>query len=236
MDVGHSEYWSARQAAALVAARERGTSLLFLSSDTLAWRIRYGRAGSRSSAAGAPAHRIVAYKQFVSGDPDRADPSGLYPFGGARLAGSAYDGCITPRVRQPGPPVYRLDSWRPNPALQPAWLFERSGVSVSTAIAGIVGYELDERTSASPPNTVVVGGSGPVSCQAQDEPSPAKGDAAQTTLYTARSGAIVFASGTLAWLYGLSPVPQASPDAPRTPDPRVVAMTRNLLARALRGD
>jgi hypothetical protein len=43
----------------------------------------------------------------------------------------------------------------------------------------------------------------------------------------------VFATGTLGWEYGLSPVPQASPDAPTAPDPRVVAMTRNLLAHAL---
>ncbi len=56
---------------------------------------------------------------------------------------------------------------------------------------------------------------------------------AETTLYTARSGALVFATGTLGWEYALSPVPQASPDVPRAPDPRVVAMTRNLLARVL---
>jgi hypothetical protein len=43
----------------------------------------------------------------------------------------------------------------------------------------------------------------------------------------------VFATGTLGWLYGLYPVPQASPDVPRAPDARVVAMTRNVLARAL---
>ena len=57
---------------------------------------------------------------------------------------------------------------------------------------------------------------------------------AQTTLYTARSGALVFSAGTLGWELGLEPVPSASPDAPRAPDPRVVAMTRNLLARVLR--
>jgi hypothetical protein len=57
---------------------------------------------------------------------------------------------------------------------------------------------------------------------------------AQSTLYTARSDALVFASGTLGWELGLEPVPSASPDAPRRPDPRVVAITRNLLAHVLR--
>ncbi len=55
----------------------------------------------------------------------------------------------------------------------------------------------------------------------------------KSTLHVARSGAFVFAAGTLGWEYGLEPVPLASPDAPASPDARVVAMTRNLLARAL---
>jgi len=65
------------------------------------------------------------------------------------------------------------------------------------------------------------------------EPSPVRGQSADSTLYTARSGALVFATGTLGWEYALAPVPQASPDAPLKPDPWVVAMTRNLLARVL---
>ena len=100
------------------------------------------------------------------------------------------------------------------------------------SILGIVGYELDQRTPASPPGTEVVG-QGTAACGAETEPSPVHGTLAQSTLYTARSGALVFATGTLGWEYALSPVPQASPDVPLAPDPRVVAMTRNLLARVL---
>jgi hypothetical protein len=72
-----------------------------------------------------------------------------------------------------------------------------------------------------------------VPCQSEAEPSPVHGVVAQTTLYQAPSGALVFATGTLGWLYGLSAVAQASPDVPRAPDARVVAMTENLLARVL---
>ena len=74
-----------------------------------------------------------------------------------------------------------------------------------------------------------------VTCMSEDEPSPIHGTVAETTLYTARSGALVFGTGTLGWEYALSPVPQASPDVPLAPDPRVVAITRNLLARVLGG-
>jgi len=233
MDVGHSEYWSAREEQAFLRARAAGTSLLFLSSDTLAWRVRFARATAASSQAGEGDHVMVAYKELAARDPDRSEPSGLFPLGGAPLVGSAYDGCITPRLAQLGPPVYRYYPWAPAPSLRPAWLFAHTGVSASTRIPGIVGYELDQLTPFAPPGTRVVGTGTGVPCQGEAEPSPVRGFAADTTVYTARSGALVFATGTLGWLYGLSPVPQASPDAPRAPDPRVVAMTENVLARAL---
>jgi hypothetical protein len=234
MDVGHSEYWSLRAANAFARAHGRGASLIFMSSDTMAWRVRLAPASAASSQAGAPDHRIVAYKDFAAKDPDRPEVSGLFPFGGAPVVGSAYDGCITPRLHQPGPPVYRYYSWTPAPALRPRWLFAGAGVSASTRIDGIVGYELDKRTPATKPGTMLVG-SGSAACGGASEPAPARGTVAETTLLGGPRHSIVFATGTLGWLYGLSPVPQVSPDAPRAPDRRVVAMTRKLLDRALAG-
>jgi hypothetical protein len=233
MDVGHSEYWSARDEQAFSSARDHGTSLIFISSDTMAWRVRFAPATAASSQAGEPGHVIVAYKENAALDPDRAQPSGLFPEGGANLVGSAYDGCITPRVHKPGPPVYRYYTWRPAPYLRPGWLFANSGVSATASIPGITGYELDQRTPATPPGTRLIGTGARVPCQGTNEPSPVHGTVAETTLYGVRSGALVFATGSLGWEYALSPVPQASPDAPLAPDPRVVAMTRNLLARVL---
>jgi hypothetical protein len=238
IDFGHSEYWSARQADGFAKARDSGTSLLFFSSDSLAWRVRYAPATASSSEAERDAHVIVAYKEHAARDSRRTDPTGFFPDRGARLAGSAYVGCITPRLRQPGPPTYRYYPWAPAPGLTPRWLFARTGVAASTRIAGIVGYELDQRTPTSPPGTAVLGG-GTAPCMPGSVPGePQAGfsrNLAQTTLYTARSGAIVFTSGTLGWELGLAPVPSASPDAPREPDPRLVAITRNLLAHVLRG-
>jgi hypothetical protein len=234
VDAGHSEYWSPREEQALAAARDRGTSLLFLSSDTLAWRIRYAPGGRESSAPRRPDQTIVAYKEFAARDPDRGQPTGVFPLGGAQLAGSAYDGCITPRLPLAGPPAYRYYPWRPAPGLRPAWLFAGTGVTAGTQIPGIAGYELDERTPAAPAGTLLVGASAGAACMGEGEPSPAQGITGETTLYETRSGALVFATGMLGWLYGLSPVPQASPDVPRVPDARIVAITRNVLERALR--
>jgi hypothetical protein len=234
IDVGHSEYWSERDEQAFARARGGGESLIFISSDTIAWRVRFEPATRASSQAGETDHVIVAYKENVGIDPDHLQPSGLFPEGGANLVGSSYNGCITPRVQQPGPPVYRYYAWRPAPGLRPAWLFAHSGVTADTSIPGIVGYELDQRTPATAPGTRLIGTGAGVRCQAETEPSPAHGTLAETTLHTAPSGALVFATGTLGWEYALSPVPQASPDAPLEPDSRVVMMTRNLLARVLR--
>lgn len=234
IDFGHSEYWSARQADAFARARNSGTSLLFFGSDTLGWRVRYAPASPAGSEAGQPDHSIVAYKEHAALDPDRSQPPGAFRDGGASLTGSAYLGCITPRVARPGPPTYRYYDWTPGPALRPSWLFAGTGITAATRIPGIVGYELDQRTDASPPGTWAVGsGAAPCMTPEPGEPAPGPGqDQAETTISTA-SGPLVFATGTLGWELGLEPVPSASPDAPLAPDPRVVAMTRNLLAHVL---
>jgi hypothetical protein len=238
LDFGHSEYWSSRQETAWARALSTGTSLLFFGSDTLAWKVRYERASAGSSESGSAGHVIVSYKEHAAEDPDQTDRTGSFADRGARLSGSAYLGCITPRLSQPGPPTYRYYSWSPEPTLQPSWLFARTGVTATTQIRGIVGYELDQRTALTPPATRLVGyGVAPCGHRSFDEPGEpvprAANDLAETTLFTARSGALVFDTGTLGWELGLEPVPSASPDAPRTPDPRVVAMTRNLIGHVL---
>jgi hypothetical protein len=233
IDVGHSEYWSARAERAFAQARDRGTSLIFISSDTMAWLARFGTATAHSSQAGQPDHRIVAYGESAGADPERRRPTGPFPLGGAQLTGSAYDGCITPRINRPGPPSYGYYAWSPTRALRPSWLFAHTGITPATRIPGIVGYELDARTAATPRGTLLVGRGAAESCMPGGQSASARGAVAETTLYTARSGALVFATGTLGWEYALSPVPQASSETPARPDGRVVAMTRNLLSRVL---
>jgi hypothetical protein len=235
IDFGHSEYWSERQAGAFARARDSGTSLLFFGSDTLAWRVRYAPASRATDDPGAPDQTIVAYKEHARLDPDHSEPTGRFPNGGATVTGSAYLGCITPRVNRPGPPTYRYYTWITGRHPRPSWLFAGTGITSSTRIPGIVGYELDTRTSASPRNVQVIGsGSAPCMASEPGEPRPGRGQhLAQTTLYTARSGALVWGTGTLGWELGLEPVPSASPEAPARPNPHLVALTRNLLARVL---
>jgi hypothetical protein len=236
LDIGHSEYWSVRQERGFARALRSGTSLLFFSSDLLAEPIRYGRAGALGARARGPT--IVAQGGLAAGRGGVARGD-RFRRRSAALTGSAYLGCITPRLPGPGPPTYHYYSWSPAPDLKPAWLFRDTGIRRDTTIRGIVGYELDARTSASPRTTRVIGG-GSAPCMSagafssRDSVLAAGGNTAQSTLYMTRSGAIVFNTGTLGWELGLEPVPNASPDAPRAPDRRLVALTRNLLRHVLR--
>ena len=131
MDVGHSEYWSARRRAGVRAARANAARACCSSAPTRWPGACASRAATAaSSQAGEPDHGIVAYKESPRSDPDRAQPTGLFPLGGAPLVGSAYDGCITParrRARAAGLPLLRRG--RPSPGLQPRWLFAGTGIT-----------------------------------------------------------------------------------------------------------
>jgi hypothetical protein len=220
LDIGHSEYWSQRGVDAFRHARDSGTNLAFLASNTMVWRVRYSGGG----------HRIVAYKEHVRSDPDQTLPSGLFPLAGAPITGTAWQQCVTPRYLGTGHTTYHYYPWKPAPTLQPDWLFHGTGLTAASQVNGIVGYEPDRTTPASPPGIHVVG-SGTTLCQRH---GPLLGTG-QSTLYTAPSGAIVFSSGTLGWGLGLSPMPDESPDAPRQADPRLVKLTENLFDRMLGG-
>jgi hypothetical protein len=218
LDFGHSEYWSQRQVDAFRRARDAGTNLAFLSSNTMVWRIRFTLRG----------HRIVGYKEHAAADPVKALPSGLMPLAGADLKGTAWGQCVTPRYPGGSHPTYHYYAWKPSASLQPSWLFHDTHFTSTSLVSGIVGYEPDATSSATPPGTQIVG-SGSTLCQHHGPPS----GLGQSTLYTAHSGALVFSSGTLGWELGLYAMPDESPDAPRKADPRLVKLTENLFNRML---
>jgi len=227
LDIGHSEYWSERASDAFRRARDAGTNLVFLASNTMAWRVRFGPASRASSEAGRPGHRIVAYKEHAARDPDHAQPTGHFPGGGSSLVGTNWQQCITPRVPAKSRSVNHYYTWRPAAALTPSWLFQGTGFTAGSAVPGIVGYELDRTDIHTPSGTQIIG-SGIARCEGR-----AAVGSSQSTLYTAPSGALVFSSGTMGWQLGLSPVADASPDAPRRGDPRLVRLTDNLFAHML---
>jgi hypothetical protein len=84
----------------------------------------------------------------------------------------------------------------------------------------MVGYEYDHvvNNGYTPPGLIVLASSPVIS-------SYGIADVANTTVYTAPSGAVVFAAGTIQWDYGLDSWGAGHAD------PRIQQVTANVLAR-----
>jgi hypothetical protein len=208
LSVGHDEYWSQEMRDAITAARDAGVHLGFFSSNTGYWRVRFEADPLTNEADSV----MVTYKSTESGFPDPSgQPTGTWrdPNGanqpenallGVMFRGDNADLHFPLRVDSlhGADPIYRhtgLQNLPPN-----------SYVDVGEQI---VGWEWDG---------VVGNGLTPASLQILAE-TPVYGlllqDAgnfrnsnlgqavAHTTRYTADSGAIVFASGTNQWSWGL---------------------------------
>jgi len=103
------------------------------------------------------------------------------------------------------------------------WIFAGSGLHPGDRIPGLLGYEVDRSTPTAYPGTVILTRSPFV----HDDGTP---DESNMTIYTARSGAIVFATGTIYWAFGLDEYNVALRSfAPVSP--AVQQITRNVLNR-----
>ena len=221
---GHHEYWSRPMRDALETAVASGTNVLFLSANEVYWQVRL-----ESSPIG-PARRITCYKSahldpLAGTQPDLTtcrwrerpvnDPE-------APLIGQMY-GHI---VRRPGDWVaVGTDHW----------VYEGTGLRDGDRLANLVGQEYDAYfPELGNPGTVILAQS-PVDAVigldrlVERYPSPPVHNA---TMYTATSGATVFAAGTFQWSWAIDRFGDRSYRGAATPfDERVVRMTQNLFDR-----
>lgn len=211
---GHSEYWSAGMRAVVEGGIAAGTNLAFLGANDCYWQVRYAPAPD-----GRPRRWLIGYKEFAVMDP-------------AELTDPAH---VTTKWR--GLPVDRPEDsmigemygddwlWTASPLLitaTDAWLWSGTDVARGAIIAGTYGVESDRTVVGGNPPTDVV--------QLADslvENHDATLSTVQTTIYTAASGATVFAAGSLGWS------PLLAHDG--NWDPRVQIATANLFSR-LAGD
>ncbi|MGE5709733.1 MAG: N,N-dimethylformamidase beta subunit family domain-containing protein [Nitrospira sp.] len=189
LSVGHDEYWSDRMRRHVEQARDRGVHLAFFSANTCYWQIRL----MPSLSMGVPDRIVVAYK----GKAPWQDPV-------------LFDG-------DPGNDRLATTRWRSAPVNQPEaallggmylegeeavdgnlivvnpshWMMNGTGLKQGDALPGLLGYEVDGEDAASPPNRVVL------------TRSPVGSRMATSTLYEAASGALVFNSGSMQWIWGL---------------------------------
>lgn len=107
------------------------------------------------------------------------------------------------------------------------WVFANSGATTGTHIKGLLGYEIDAIGTGSPSNLTRLGHS-PFQ---NTKVSPAQTQFSDMVTYTAASGAIVFATGTIQWSWGLDDYNIANRPQAAVVSPVAQQITRNILQK-----
>jgi hypothetical protein len=219
LSIGHDEYWTWEMRRNVERARDLGTHLAIFSSNTCYWQMRL----EPSHLTGQPHRTIVAYKENAQWhDPLYTDED------------PANDHLVTTRWRNV--PVSRPeatllgtmyiegdDPIDDDYVLEDAdgWLTENTGLKRGTSLAGVAGYEVDGLSSSSPVGIRII---------ARMPRGHAPG---AVTIYQAASGALVFATGSMQWSWGLDDY--NAPTLRRSVlNDGIQQMTRNVLARFTR--
>ena len=222
LSVGHDEYWSWEMRNNVETALARGLNMAFFSANTCYWQIRL-----EPDTAGQPYRRVTSYKETALAEDPLAcdgDPSNDHlvttlwrnapvnrpeeELVGVMYGASPVDGDIT------------IDDDR-------HWIFAGSGLSRGSRLPGLLGYEVDRIYGAQRPSLVRL---------AHSPFTAGDGETgfSDMTIYTAASGATVFATGSMQWAWGLDDW-NATPARPSRIHPGAQQMTRNLLNRFATG-
>ena len=255
LSVGHDEYWSRDMRENIETARDKGVSIGFFGSNICYWQIRL----EPSRITGEVNRTIVAYKEMADLDPmgglthevgavnlpveiaaagelnygiGKPEPAQVATYSKSRT----FDSLVTTRWRDSaiGRPEDSLigvmyETFQVNSDIvidesAPDWLLEKTDLKQGDKLPGLLGYEVDRMFGNAPKNIVRV---------AHSPYSYAGGTRyADMTVYTADSGAKVFATGSMQWIWGLDDY-----NAPQLRSPVVNSgaqqITRNVLAKLL---
>lgn len=203
---GHDEYWSAAMRTSVERARDGGTSLVFLSANTMYWQVELAASPSGE------ADRLLSCRKRRR---DRRGRTSLWrdlSRPEQMVLGIQYSG----RVPEPVPLVVRNADH---------WLWDLTGAAEGDELPGLVAGEADRYF----PRTPLPDYRGRI-LLAHSPYRDGRGVRRhqETSLYRAPSGALVFAAGTFAWSPAL--------DRPGHTDPRVQRATANLLDRICKRD
>ncbi len=219
ISMGHDEYWSYPMRWNVAAGRDRGVNLVFFSSNTCYWQVRF----EPSTVDGAPDRTLVCYKSstldpvfYTSSNslttvtfraPPVLDPE-------SSLLGVYYDAIVTGDMVV-GDPNH--------------WSFAGTGVTAGQRVPGLLGNEVDSTNSASPAGVQVAF----ISPYMQKDISNNTALAyAHSASYVAPSGATVFASGSMRWSWGVDDF-HSEVLGESFQNPVIQQITRNVLARTL---
>ena len=197
LSVGHDAYWSWEMRRHVEAARDQGVHLVFLGGGACFWKIRF-EPGARGDAD----RTIVGYRE-AAGDLDPLAIDGD-PQNDRLITGRWRDRpSARPEERLIGV-MYTADPVDADIIVSDAshWAFAGTGLRNGDALRGLLGNAVD-----------AIDGGGPARLERLAhspfaDPGPAGGNARKTrfsdmTIYTAESGALVFAAGSIQWSWGL---------------------------------
>jgi hypothetical protein len=224
ISAGHDEYWSQEMRDAVTAARDSGVHICFFGANTCYWRIRF----EPDPVTQEPDAVIVCYKTVQSGPPD---PSGHSTSSWRdRVSVNAPENALL-GVQYIGDHDSFFFPWRVSAELAQHRLYRNTGLEHLRAGGYIdigqklVGWEWDAviDNGLTPPNLAIVAASPVFGELLQDDGRmyDLHQTMVHTTCYTAQSGALVFASGTNHWSWGLAII---------EPDIRIQQIAYNLLA------
>jgi hypothetical protein len=224
MAVGHDEYWSREMREAMTQARDAGVHLAYFTGNTGYWKIRM-EPDPWTSAADLV---MVTYKTAEGGP---ADPSGDPTSVWRDVDGPAQPENELIGIQFIGQNDTVFFPFRVTSELAGDRFFRNTGLEnmppggFVDIGSRLVGWEWDAETSngLTPPGIAILGASpayGEIVTGAGASYIVGRG-IANASRYTAPSGAIVFAAGTIQWSWGLAIV---------EPDARIQQMTYNLLA------
>lgn len=202
---GHSEYWTANMRQAADHAIARGTHVAFFAANNAYWQVRFNSPGRRL---------LIGYKEFASLDP-------------ANTLDQAH---VTTRWRDP--PLRQPENaligemfgawvWSASPLRvsdPSSWLWTGAGVQSDSIIVGVYNDEVDRQFD----NGLAPSGVGTVA-DALVEGHNGQFSLAETTLYTAPSGAEVFSAGSISWSNSVGVSGQW--------DPRIQQLVANIFSR-----
>jgi len=212
--VGHNEYWSWGMRQNTLAARDSGVNLGFFSANNCFWQIRY----EASPVTGDASRTIVCYKDAT-----------IDPF--ALDADPSNDQFVTVQWRQPPVSLPEGAFIGVQTGSEPgdggamviedasSWVCSNTGLQNGATLPGLLGYEVDAEAGNKPAGIQRIAHS----------PVPSTQTYADMTVYTASSGAIVFATGSMDFNWGLDGY-NAPTLHPNYVNAAAQQMTRNVLA------
>ncbi|MBP6218574.1 MAG: hypothetical protein KA436_08310 [Oligoflexales bacterium] len=214
LSVGHDEYWSSEMRKNLLRFRDAGKSIVFFSSNVMYWQVRF-----EPDAQGHPNRRMICYRKAELDpelqaakkttrfrDPALSDPE-------ASLIGVQMDGDF---------PFMETDI-----TIRDAshWLFHGTGLRDGDKLRGMLGFEVDRMWWNSPISTKRLAASKYLG----QKGGPSFSD---MTLYKSQSGALVFSSGSMQWIWGLDDTNIFGPKR-GFENPAVEKISQNIFAEIL---